>query len=96
MKNALVAQHGLNTRRNQMGTNIYTSDYEEYISALEKLIEAQNKAKELGALFPLKPGEATPELETKGKKAFQQLNRVYEEYVNKYKMWKDCLKKHGL
>jgi len=79
-----------------MGTNIYTSDYEEYISALEKLIEAQNKAKELGALFPLKPGEATPELETKGKKAFQQLNKVYEEYLKKYKVWKACLTHHGL
>ena len=79
-----------------MGGNLFNKDYNEYISALKKLVEAQNKAREYGALFPLQPGEESPDLTLKGKKAFQRLNKAYEVYVKKYKAWRDFLKTHEL
>ena len=77
-----------------MGNSLYTNDYDEYLSALEKLIETQKK--EIGAFFPLKPGQNSPELVMKGKEAFQRLNNVYGEYAKKYRAWKDSLKTRGL
>jgi len=70
--------------------------YNEYISALKKLIDAQNRAREFFPSVHLRPLEEPPELTLKGRRVFQQLNKAYQIYSEKSKAWRDYLKGNGM
>ena len=72
------------------------SKFDEYLSALKELNDAQNEAKEFGALLPLNSAENAKELPSAGKKAYQRLVKASEVYAKKYKAWKDSMKAYGL
>ncbi len=79
-----------------MGANRQTKYYSQYVSALKKLIEAQNKAKEFCPSVALHPVEEHPELTSKGRRAFQRLDKAYKLYAEKSHEWRDYLKTYGL
>ena len=75
-----------------MRNNRQKKYYGEYISALKKLIDAQNKAREFFPSIPLKPTEEPPELTLNGRKVFHRLNKAYKVYAEKSRAWRDYLK----
>jgi hypothetical protein len=79
-----------------MGSYLLKSVYREYLAALRDLAEAQNKAREFGALLPLKSKGKVRELPSDGKEAYQRLVQASEVYAIKYKAWRDSLKTYGL
>ena len=66
--------------------------YQEYLFALKKLIDAQNRAREYFPAVPLRPTAAPSELTSNGRKVLQRLNKAYETYAEKSKAWRDFIK----
>jgi flagellar hook-basal body complex protein FliE len=79
-----------------MEISLGNTKFDEYISALNELNDAQNEARQFGALLPLKSAGKVPDLPLAGKKAYQRLIKASEVYAKKYKAWKDSLKPYGL
>lgn len=79
-----------------MELSIGRSKFDEYLSALKELNDAQNEAKEFGALLPLNTAENASHLPAAGKKAYQRLIKASEVYAKKYKAWKESMKAYGL
>ena len=70
--------------------------YNEYISAMKELAEAQAKARELFPSIPLYPVDEPRDLTPSGKRVFQQLIKAYETYGKKYKIWRIYKKVNAL
>jgi hypothetical protein len=79
-----------------MGNNRDKKYYNEYISALKKLIDAQNKAREFFPLVPLRPTDEPQELTLQGRRVFQRLKKAYKVYSDKSKAWRNYLKVNGM
>jgi flagellar hook-basal body complex protein FliE len=79
-----------------MQLSIGRSKFDEYLTALKELNDAQNEAKEYGALLPLNSEEKVKDLPLAGKRAYQRLIKASEVYAKKYKAWKESMKAYGL
>ena len=79
-----------------MEISVGTTKFDEYLSALKELNDAQSVAREFGALVPPRSNKGAQELPPEGKKAYQRLVQASEVYAKKYKAWKDSLKAYGL
>ena len=79
-----------------MDNDIHNKIYEEYISALKELVDAQEKAKEFSPAIPLYPEGEPPDLTSSGKDIFHRLMKAYEVYAEKYKIWRISKKVNAL
>jgi hypothetical protein len=79
-----------------MDSNLQGKIYKEYFSALEKLTETQNKAREYFPTISLYPLKAPPDLSAKGREIYEQLNKAYKEYADKSRAWRSFQKTYGL
>ena len=79
-----------------MEISVGNTKFDEYLNALKELNDAQNVAREFGALVPPRSTKEAPELPVEGKKAYQRLIHASEVYAKKYKAWKESLKAYGL
>ncbi len=79
-----------------MDKDVHTKIYEEYISAMRKLADAQAKAKKFFPSIPLYPVEELPDSTFKDSEVLKQLNKAYKEYAVKYKIWRISKKLNAL
>lgn len=74
-----------------MENHQYKIYYNQYISALKKLIDAQNKARKLFPSILLPVEEENPDWTLKEKMVVKQLNKAYKVYAEKSKAWRNYL-----
>ena len=79
-----------------MDNELHNKIYEEYISALKELVDAQEKAKEFSPSIPLYPDGEPPDLTRNGRVLFHRLLKAYEIYAEKYKVWRISKKINAL